>query len=313
MRKAKAKHVKKMALKRLGATAMRAHLRNRRLCKKGEAGVGEATTTSPGLGEVPPIVGELGEVTPPAGLELGEVTPVGLEGGEAPGTPEPLAEVPWPAPGVRVAVGVEHLLHALRLGDRGVSEGAAPDDPLEVIVQFDTAEVLTPLRIPRAILVPAGVPMRNMRYWDKTSEAVKRGLLLKVGVRDPRDEELQSHASGLLTMWGEFLPTGLSLDEGLKVKFVPPAFVKAWDEAHEVLKRAEAGDITMSFAGLEEVAQRQEFRQKLLRAWRDQSEVFLVCMCDEASATSSLLAVRKTPMSVRYYEAPATKSKASWL
>ena len=46
------------------------------------------------------------------------------------------AEV-WPEAGVRVAVGVEHLLHTLRLGEEGVCEAIVADDPSEVIVSLD--------------------------------------------------------------------------------------------------------------------------------------------------------------------------------
>ena len=50
--------------------------------------------------------------------------------------------------------------------------------------------------------------------------------------------------------------------------------------------------------------------QKLLREWWGQHEVFLVRMYDEASESSALLAVRKTPVSVRYYEAGALGREA---
>jgi len=294
---------------------LRAHLRQRQLLKKGEAGglpaAGEAMPLGAGGGEATPL-GPDGEGATPLGAGGGEATPLGAGGGEAaPGTPEPVAEVPWPAAGVQVAVGVEHVSHALRLGETGVSEGSAPDDPLEVIVRFDRTDILTPLRIPRGLLVPMGAPMQNMRMWDKSSEQVKRGLLLKIGVMDPRDEALPSSTPVMLTLWAEFLPIGLRRDEGCKCKFIPPAFVKACEEAHEVIQRASAGDFSVSFEDLEDYAQRQELRQKLLREWWAQNEVLLVCMCDEATGTSSLLALRKTPMSVRYYEAPATKLIAS--
>ena len=45
----------------------------------------------------------------------------------------------------------------------------------------------------------------------------------------------------------------------------------------------------------------------MLSDWWRQNEVLLVCLCDEASGSSALLAVRKTPMSVRLYEARATQ------
>ena len=77
---------------------------------------------------------------------------------------------PWPQAGEKVAVGVEHLMHALRVGETGISQGAAPD-PSEVIVKLDIAAVLAPLSIPRSHLVPLGKPMRTLRLWDKCSES----------------------------------------------------------------------------------------------------------------------------------------------
>ena len=177
---------------------------------------------------------------------------------------------------------MESLTHYLRVGETGVSEGPAPDDPHEVIVKFDSVAMLAAMRVPRSLLVPVGEPMRSMRLWDKCTDRVKRDLLCAVGLRDPRSEVLPSTASTTLTLWGEYLPHGLSLGEETKHTFVPPAFVKALEEAH----------------GL-----RQHVRQKLLTDWWSQTEVLLVCLCDEASASSSLLAVRKTPVSLRYYEA----------
>jgi len=237
----------------------RAHVRRRKLLKKGEAEGGEAT----------PLGAEGGEATP--GAEGGEATPLGAEGGEAtplgeaaPGSPEPVPEVPWPAYGVKVAVGVEHLMHSLRLGETGVSEGPAPDDPLEVIVKLDTAGVLAPMRIPRSLLVPVGAPMSTMRFWDKCTETVKRGLLWKVGVRDPRDEELPTTTSVSLTLWGEYVPIGLRLNEvDCKIKFVPPAFVNAFEGGIEMIKRAEAANLDEydSYDDLEDAIARQEFRQ----------------------------------------------------
>ena len=98
--------------------------------------------------------------------------------------------VPWPEAGVQVAVGVEHLLHSLRVGDTGISEGPVPEDPSEVLLKLDSVAVLKSVRIPRSLLVPVGAPMKSMRWWDKCSESLKREILLKVGVRDPRDEVL---------------------------------------------------------------------------------------------------------------------------
>ena len=241
----------------------------------------------------------------------GEETPLGPGAVEAaPATPEPMGEMPWPAAGEKVAVGVEHLLHTLRIGETGVCEGPAPDDPLDVIVSLDTAAVLAPLRMPRSVLVPIGEKMRPFKFWDKCSEQTKRELLRQVGVRDPRDEVLPTTTSLALTLWGEYVPIGLRRpDEACKIHFVQPAFVKAFADGEEILTKAE----DMVFDDLddarvieiEDQIQRQDMRQKLLTEWWLKNEVLLVCSVDEASGSVGLLAVRKNPMSVRYYEAAA--------
>ena len=116
--------------------------------------------------EAPPAEGHA-----PAGGETPHDAPAGGEtphaSQEAPASPEPEPEASeaalWPQAGVKIAVGVEHLLHSLRLGETGVSEGPAPDDALEVIVRLDSWAVLSSLRLPRSVLVPVRAPMRNMR------------------------------------------------------------------------------------------------------------------------------------------------------
>ena len=225
---------------------------------------------------------------------------------EPPASAEPVPEAPeaalWPEAGVKVAVGVEHLAHSLRLGETAVSEGLAPDDAREVIVRLDSAAVLSSMRMPRSVLVPIGAPMRNMRLWDKCSASVKRDLLLKLGVRDPRDEVLPSSAPVSLTMWGEYVGIGLRLGEQRPYKFVSPFFVKAFEDGLDVMQKAEAGEFCLNFAELEDQSHRQDLRQKLLQDWWAQHEVLLVCLCDEASGSSALLALRKTPVSVRFFE-----------
>ena len=173
MRKAKAS--KKAKLRDKFAKAMRHHLLH---AKEVEAQNHEAPAVEEHTLERPPA-----ETLPAEELE----------------DQEPEAEL-WPANGVKVAVGVEHLQHSLRVGETGRSEGPSPEDPREVIVKLDTAAVLRPLRMPRSVLAPIGAPMSKMRLWDKCNEATKRDLLKKVGVRDPRDEVLPSSASVSLTM-----------------------------------------------------------------------------------------------------------------
>ena len=216
--------------------------------------------------------------------------------------------VPWPEAGVQVAVGVEHLSHSLRVGETGISEGPVPEDPSEVLLKLDAASVLASVRIPRSLLVPVGAPMKSMRWWDKCSESSKRDILLKVGVRDPRDEVLADTPGPVLTMWGEYLPIGLRFNEafagGPPLRFVQPAFVKAFSDGSEMLSQVEVGAAAVSFAEVEDQAHRQDGRLSLLKDWWNQNEVLLLCLCDEASNSSALLAVRKTPLSVRFYEVP---------
>ena len=215
-------------------------------------------------------------------------------------------EVPWPSAGVRVAVGVEHLCHYLRMGDRGVSQGPAVDNAGEIVVEFDALTVMTSLRVPRQILVPEGKNMRQMRWWDKMSDALKKGILLQIGVSDPRLEALPRTSTVSLTAWGEFLSLGLGIPadaEDNAVKFVHPDFVRHLFQDGESIKRAEAGDVSVSFADLEEIAKRQDVRLKMIKHWWEKHEVLLIVMVSEENMRSGLLALRKDPPSVRFYEA----------
>ena len=90
----------------------------------------------------------------------------------------------------------------LRLGDAGVSRGPVHYAADEALVQFDRTDALAMLRIPRAALVPEGKAMSKFRFWDKCSDVVRKGLLRKLGVRDPRDEVLPDTAEFNLAMWG---------------------------------------------------------------------------------------------------------------
>ena len=318
MRKSKLKNLRKTVLNKATEKAVRAHLRRRKAMqsKKAEA---------PAAGDETPLAAGAAGVEAPAAA--GDETPLPKgESGEAPASPEPVSEakakavvkveppaspepVPeaaeaalWPEAGVKVAVGVEHLQHSLRLGETGVSEGPSPDDAREVIVRLDSASVLSSLRIPGSLLVPIGAAMRNMRLWDKCSEGVKRDLLLKLGVRDPRDEVLPSEGPVVLTAWGEYMEIGLRLDEKRPYKFVSPFFIEAFEFGFDLMQTVESGEYPLSFGEIEDQCRRQEMRQKLLRDWWAQHEVLLVSLCDEASGSLALLALRKEPVSVRLYE-----------
>ena len=179
---------------------------------------------------------------------------------------------------------------------------------------MDSAVVLGSLRMPRSVLVPIGAPMSNMRLWDKCTEAVKRDLLMKVGVRDPRDEVLPSSASVSLTMWGEYVGIGLRLSEDIRYKFVSPFFAEALEFGAELAEAVEAGEDhqkeLLSFGEIEDQSRRQDVRARLLREWWSKHEVLLVCLVDKASGSLGLLAVRKEPVSVRFYEAGAVRGEA---
>ena len=116
-------------------------------------------------------------------------------------TPAEVAEVAWPCDGVKVTVGVEHLTPRLRLGDNGVSEGFAADEPTHVLVRMRGAAA--PVRLPREILVPEGKKTRPLRFWDRMSHEVKKGLLMIIGVGDPRREAFKLTPKLRLTVWGE--------------------------------------------------------------------------------------------------------------
>ena len=69
-----------------------------------------------------------------------------------------------------------------------------------------------------------------------------------------------------------------------------------------MMSQVEVGAAAVSFSEAEDQAHRQDGRLSLLKDWWNQNEVLLLCLCDEASNSSALLAVRKTPLSVRFYE-----------
>ena len=84
------------------------------------------------------------------------------------------------------------------------------------------------------------------------------------------------------------------------------------------MQKAEEGEFALNFAELEVETLAQDVRQRLLQDWWAQHEVLLVCLCDEASGSSGLLALRKTPVSVRFYEVSggrlwARLVRADWL
>ena len=279
----------------------------RMLKRQREAAGAEAAEAAAADGgeETPCPAGEAGDETPGADLAELEAELEAAMCGEAEAVEEDEAP-PWPQAGVKVAVGVEHLSHSLRVGETGISEGLVPGDSSEVVVKMDYAMMLATVRIPRSLLVPVGRPMRNMRMWDKCSEAVKREILLQIGVRDPRDEVLPSTPGFTLTMWGEYVPIGLRFQEepfgAPALKFVQPAFVKELMDGHELLAKVEAGAAAGSVAEVQGQTHRQHGRQRLLKDWWTENEVLLLCLYDEASNSSALLAVRRNPLSVRFYQ-----------
>ena len=136
--------------------------------------------------------------------------------------------------------------HVLRLGDAGVARGPAHYAPDEALVQFDRTYSLATLRIPRAALVPEGKAMSKFRFGDKCSDTVRKDSLRKLGVRDPRDEVLPSTTEFALAMWGEYAQIGLRLNESHKLKFIQPYFVQAFEAGHDLTKRVEVGEFSLS-------------------------------------------------------------------
>ena len=148
--------------------------------------------------------------------------------------------------------------------------------------------------------------MSSMRLWDKCTDAAKRRLLMNVGVRDPRDEALPSSAEVMLTLWGEYVGIGFKLTEDdTRYKFVSPFFAEALEFGADLAEPVGAGEDhskdLLSFGEIEDQIRLQDVRAKLLREWWSRHEVLLVCIFDNQSVTSGLLAVRKAPFSVRFY------------
>ena len=73
----------------------------------------------------------------------------------------------------------------------------------------------------------------------------------------------------------------------------PMRNMRLWDKCTEEVKRAPDE--------IEDQSRRQDVRTRLLREWWSKHEVLLVCLVDKASGSLGLLAVRKEPVSVRFY------------
>ena len=82
----------------------------------------------------------------------------------------------------------------------------------------------------------------------------------------------------------------------------PMSNMRLWDKCTEEVKRAPDE--------IEDQSRRQDVRTRLLREWWSKHEVLLVCLVDKASGSLGLLAVRKEPVSVRFYEAGAVRGEA---
>ena len=157
--------------------------------------------------------------------------------------------------------------------------------------------------------------MSIMRMWDKCTDAAKRRLVMNVGVRDPRVEALPCSIDVMLTLWGEYVGMGLRLSEDdTRYKFVSPFFAEALEFGADLAESVEAGEDhpkeLLSFGETEDQSRLQDARARLLREWWFKHEVLLVCLVDEASSSLALLAVRKEPVSVRFYEAGAVRGEA---
>ena len=120
---------------------------------------------------------------------------------------------------------------------------------------------------------------------------------------DPRVEALPKTTTLRLTAWGQYLSTGLQILGCKGVRFVPPQFVEMLFLDGLVIKRTEAGERVMSFKDLEEVVRRQDLRVRCLKHWWEHSQVLLIVVRHPHIDRHALLALRKEPTSVRYYEA----------
>ena len=105
------------------------------------------------------------------------------------------------------------------------------------------------------------------------------------------------------------MPFAWRPDEEIAIKFVPPLFVRVAAEQRQILEarleEAESGRIDEAselWDDLEERARRQDVRLKLLEGWWSKHEVLLVGLTDEISNSAGLLALRKQPPSVRFYQ-----------
>ena len=111
------------------------------------------------------------------------------------------------------------------------------------------------------------------------------------------------------------MPFAWRPDEEIAIKFVPPLFVRVAAEQRQILEarleEAEAGGIDVAselWEDLEERARRQDARLRLLLGWWSKHEVLLVGLTDEISNSAALLALRKQPPSVRFYEVPCKET-----
>ena len=116
---------------------------------------------------------------------------------------------------------------------------------------------------------------------------------------DPRAEVSPRTAAVILTMWGEYVGIGLRHDEHRPYKFVSSFFVQAFEAGSHLMQKAEEHELTLTVAELTEESHQQGLGQRLLQQWWASHEVLLVCLADVASGSSGLLALRKTPLSIR--------------
>ena len=112
-------------MRRAIAKALKRRLREAKKVEAVVASVGAETPIAGGPdGDESPVAGKPDEDEEP----VPEASDAPLAG--EPG-PEPIPEAPeaalWPEAGVQVAVGVEHLQHSLRLGEKGTCEGLIGD------------------------------------------------------------------------------------------------------------------------------------------------------------------------------------------
>ena len=134
----------------------------------------KASAKASGVAEPPEAVPMAIEAAPEPALKANEAAPEPAPEAAHEAAPEAAPEADaWPLRGNKVAVGIEHLSHFLRLGEVGRCIGPSPGEPDEVMVKFEATSDLAGMSIPRALLVEVRQPMRQLKWWSTMSEILR--------------------------------------------------------------------------------------------------------------------------------------------